>query len=126
MASDEAARVVTRAVRRVAAQRQARLIVQSLRTLRFIDSTVSEVQRKVAVSNLRKQSGNPDSSAGLSPAAAANRKAVLTFQDQLEKAILKVDEVPTYGSLFVRARRKEVVEHAQAVLKGLDLKVAPM
>lgn len=47
-------------------------------------------------------------------------KDLLFLQDTLEKLILRVDLVETYGSLFVRGRRKHVVHVAQSGLDKFD------
>eukprot|EP00041_Stephanoeca_diplocostata_P040470 m.1639585 g.1639585 ORF g.1639585 m.1639585 type:complete len:437 (-) comp36704_c0_seq1:152-1462(-) len=96
-----AAFVVTRAMKRFCAVKQARKIAQSLRRLQQLTLDMNVIAPR-----------------GVPP--PTDTKQRLLVEDTLEKIILKVDLVDTYGSLLVRANRKRLVVDANERLRRLD------
>jgi hypothetical protein len=99
-----AALVITRAMRSFGPILQAKKIVASLRALRDIRRQVDAVDPATAIRSATR---------GISP-----------FEDALEKLILKVDLVDSFGNATVRAARKAVVLHANERLKSVKPKVS--
>ncbi|EGD74832.1 hypothetical protein PTSG_07063 [Salpingoeca rosetta] len=96
-----AALVITRFMRAVPSVRRAKKIAASLRQLRSLEQ---ELVKMTAAYQQR-------------PWGYRN---TLWFVDQVEKLILRLDEVQPHRSEFVRHRRKDVVQHAQQSLRYAD------
>jgi hypothetical protein len=93
--------VITRAMRRFIAVKHARNIANSLRQLQVLTSEM-------------------DAIAPANAPPPTDKKQRLLVEDTLEKIVLKVDLVDTYGSLLVRSRRKQLVVETNNRLKKLD------
>merc|ERR1719158_313652 len=103
----EAAFVITEAVRRAIAVAKARRIAASLRRLH---STRNDVREICEAFQAR-------------PAGFRNNLYVV---DRLEKLMFSLDAVETYGSPFVRAFRKGVVNQAQTGISFADVVMKTM
>lgn len=96
-----AAFVVTRAMKRFCAVANARRIAKSLKRLQELTQEMNTVAPR-----------------DVSPPTDTKKR--LLVEDTLEKIILKVDVVDTYGSKLVRRNRKRLVVDANERLRRLD------
>lgn len=103
----DAAFVITDAVRRAGAVRQARRITASLQRLHSTRNGIRDLRREFE-------------------ARPAGYRHNLFFVDQLEKLIFSLDAVSTHGSPFLRAFRKSIVNEAQVGLSFADVVIKTM
>lgn len=100
-----AAHVITNAFRRFKAFVEARKIVQSILKIKQLRVRMNDV-----------------APVDVSPPTA--HKERLYYEDALEKIVLKVDLVESFGSTFVRSMRKQLILDANSRLRLLDVAVA--
>ncbi|KAJ2725918.1 hypothetical protein GGI07_000963 [Coemansia sp. Benny D115] len=101
--------------------RKAKNILESLRTLRQIDEELEGVRKDY---NWRLQNMHlsfvSDGSGNLRLAYNGDNKEFHEYQEILQRLLLKLDAVPSYGDLAVRDKRKLIVKRIQATLDALD------
>eukprot|EP00123_Amoebidium_parasiticum_P017599 comp23910_c0_seq1/m.42130 comp23910_c0_seq1/g.42130 ORF comp23910_c0_seq1/g.42130 comp23910_c0_seq1/m.42130 type:complete len:323 (-) comp23910_c0_seq1:863-1831(-) len=108
---DEAARIITQAVRKVAVRKTTARVVRQIKQLSGIAAEAgtlrTEFYDKVFTKPVYNEKGKVN-------------YALLGYVDMLEKLIIKTDDVPTYGQERVRQQRKATVKHIQSLLEEAD------
>ncbi|KAJ1939878.1 hypothetical protein EC988_007191, partial [Linderina pennispora] len=102
-------------------KRQAQEVVASLRALRSIEKEVDKARidynRRLHNTQL---SFVADKDGSLKLAHNKTNFVFHEYQEVLERQLLKLDEVPSFGDETVRHKRKTIVRKIQAVLDALD------
>ncbi|KAJ1898111.1 hypothetical protein LPJ66_002957 [Kickxella alabastrina] len=105
--------------------RKAHKILESLRTLRHIDDDLEKVRQDYnwRLRNLQ-LSFVSDNKGNLKLAYNSSNKDFHEYQEVLQRLLIKLDSVESFGDDAVRSKRKNVVKKIQATLDALDRFVA--
>ncbi|KAJ1939934.1 hypothetical protein GGF37_004194 [Kickxella alabastrina] len=105
--------------------RKAHKILESLRTLRHIDDDLEKVRQDYnwRLRNLQ-LSFVSDNKGNLKLAYNSSNKDFHEYQEVLQRLLIKLDSVESFGNDAVRSKRKNVVKKIQATLDALDRFVA--
>ncbi|KAI7822469.1 hypothetical protein BX661DRAFT_173037 [Kickxella alabastrina] len=105
--------------------RKAHKIFESLRTLRHIDNDLEKVRQDYnwRLRNLQ-LSFVSDNKGNLKLAYNSSNKDFHEYQEVLQRLLIKLDSVESFGDDAVRSKRKNVVKKIQATLDALDRFVA--